>query len=133
MEPTEIKPVLEPVGLKSETQVVLERLGVTADKLAAFKAKHTEVRLLSFSLDEGRDVHCLVGSPTREHLSAFSADIMKSGSLKANNNLFFNCLLAPSADEMTALTRQYPGLVVGLANRLLEAAKITLEVADTRL
>ena len=117
----------------NRTKAVLERLGVTDEKLAAWKAKHTEVRLLSFELDEEHEVHCLVGSPTREGLSVFSADVMKSGSLKANNNLFFNCLLAPSTDEMTALTRQYPGMVVGLANRLLEAAKITLEVADTRL
>lgn len=117
----------------TETKAVLERLGVTDVQIAAWKAKHTELRLLSFSLDEQHEVHCLVGTPTREHLSAYSTDLMKSGSLKANNNLFFNCLLAPSGDEIPALARQYPGMVVGLANRLLEAAKITLEVSDTRI
>ncbi len=96
------------------------------------KAKHGELRLLSADLEEGGYLDVIVRPPPRAQLGRFAEEVMRDP-YRAMNNLFFECLVEPDADQMRTLFGRYPGLLLAFANRLLAMAKANVQVLEKKL
>jgi hypothetical protein len=99
--------------------------------LEQLKKEHGEIYELSAEVDD-KTVRCIVRKPSRAAFSRFARDML-TDPFRAMNNLFFDCLLEPTAQEMQRLFEAYPGLVTAFGGRLMSIAKLNLEVVEKKL
>ncbi len=95
------------------------------------KAKTTG-EVYELALDDESGLVALVRKPGRPDFSKFAKDVANDA-YRAQNNLFFGCLLYPEADVFKRAFEADPGLAMAFGNKLLTMAKVNVEVLEKKL
>lgn len=102
------------------------------EEIARWKAEHGEVYEIGTETEDGRRLAFIFKKPGRVALSHFARTATKD-TLKALNNLVFDCLLWPSADQVRAIMDEKPGYLIGLGGKLQELTGLNEDFFAGRL
>jgi hypothetical protein len=99
--------------------------------IARLKAEH-KGEIYELAVDDESGLVAIMRKPGRPDFSKFAKDVA-TDAYRAQNNLFFGCLLHPSADVFKDAFEKDPGLAMAFGNKLLTMAKVNVEVLEKKL
>ena len=98
----------------------------TDQQIEGLKDRYGEVYEFTGEGEDGQEYSFLFRKPDRAALSRFAAKGTKDV-MKAVNNLVFDCLLYPGAEEVQRLFDRMPGLPIALGAELQKTIGSTMD------
>lgn len=105
---------------------------LTPEKIAELKAQHGELYLIE-SEDETVPLQVVAKKPGRQHLDRYTQEFMAGKASRAGRQLLADCMVYPSADELDRIAADAPGVPTVVAGKLVELARLNLEVTVKKL